>query len=359
MRRWLLPLAGPLVLAACGGDDTAGGPDAAPDPCIAAGTCPPGQWIDVTPATMAVPEFGPGPVVVDPLRPSDLYVGGGGDGLWRSTDYGNTWTKINADIGYVPMGLVLAVAPSTPATVLIATGGALLRSTDGGVTFTRLPNDLPAELYSLALDPDDPRHLLSGLHEADGVVESTDGGATWRAVTGAGFPTGGKSWYPFFLDGGGWLAIAQDGGSVTVTRDGGAHWTVPTGIDGLEHAHGNAQIVTDGDTVFVPGVGGPGQGVYRSDDDGASFTRVLDGAYSVAWATPDHVYAMWGWACADCDLGAGFHVATRPAATDWTAPTLPPALVIGANHVAVTSDGTHRVFVGTAWSTGLWRYVEP
>ena len=40
-------------------------------------------------------------------------------------------------------------------------------------------------------------------------------------------------------------------------------------------------------------------------------------------------------------------------------PEVPPALVIGANHIAVTSDGTHDVFVGTMWPAGVWRYVEP
>ena len=39
--------------------------------------------------------------------------------------------------------------------------------------------------------------------------------------------------------------------------------------------------------------------------------------------------------------------------------TLPSALVWGPNSVAVTSDGTHSIFVGSMWATGLWRYVEP
>ncbi|MCE9579154.1 MAG: hypothetical protein K8W52_38885 [Deltaproteobacteria bacterium] len=336
-----------------------------PDPCIAAGTCPAGTWINVTPIEMTVPEFGPGPVVADPRHPTDLYTAGGGAGVWRSTDYGNTWTQINQDIGYVPMGMVLAVAGTEPATVLIAGNKVLHRSTDGGQTFTDLPNDLPAELYSLAIDPADDQHLVSGLHEADGVVESTDGGATWTRVDGATFPPGGKSWYPFFLDTGdpattrtSWFAIAQDGGTPVVTRDGGAHWATPPGLEGLTHAHGNAQIFQRGMRVFVPGVGGPGDGVYRSDDGGATFARVRDGVYSVAWGTATDVYAMWGWACAGCDLGARFATAPLPGDT-WTAPATPPALVIGANHVAVTTDGTHDVFVGTMWSTGLWRYVAP
>ena len=55
------------------------------------------------------------------------------------------------------------------------------------------------------------------------VVESTDGGATWKFVSGSGWPGGGKSWFPFFLDTGNgattkqtWFAIAQDGGPQNV-----------------------------------------------------------------------------------------------------------------------------------------------
>lgn len=72
-----------------------GGRDAGPrppDPCIAMGTCAPGRWVNVTPPEMDTTalDYGVGPVVVDPLRPSDLYAAGGGAGVWRSTDYGNT-----------------------------------------------------------------------------------------------------------------------------------------------------------------------------------------------------------------------------------------------------------------------------
>ncbi|MFT3695080.1 MAG: hypothetical protein QM831_18225 [Kofleriaceae bacterium] len=339
-------------LIACSND---GAPP--PDPCIAAGTCAPGVWVDVTPPEMTIPEFGPGPVVADPAHPNEMYVAGGGAGVWKSLDYGNTWTQINTDIPYVPMGLVTAVVDHT---VWIAGNKVVFKSIDGGASFAMLPNDLPAELYSLQVDPDDSTHLISGLHEADGIVESHDGGATWSMVTGTGFPTGGISWYPFFIDGSdGWLAIAQDGASVVTTSDGGATWKIPDGISGLQHAHGNAQIFQTGDTILVPGIAGPGQGVYRSDDRGGTFHQVLDGAYSIAWGTQSNAYAMWGWACADCNLGAGFSTSALPGTTSWTKPDVPVDMNIGANHIAVTSDGTHTVFVGTMWSTGIWRYIEP
>src|SRR3954468_16030385 len=61
--------------------------------------------------------FGPGTIVGDPARPSDLYVGGSSAGLWKSTDYGFTWTLINDTLPDVPRGTVIAVAGTTPATI--------------------------------------------------------------------------------------------------------------------------------------------------------------------------------------------------------------------------------------------------
>jgi hypothetical protein len=323
--------------------------------------------VNVTPAAAEPLDFGTGPVVADPSHPSDLYMAGGGDGVWKSTDYGNTWAKINQTIPYVAMGYVMAVLPGgTPPIVLVAGYKVVHKSTDGGVTFKELPFDFPDSLYSIQVDPYDAKHLISGLHEVDGIVESSDGGDTWKYAGTGGFPSGGKSWYAFFIDTGSaetthdsWFAIAQDGGSAVLTSDAGTRWTIPTGLKGFTHPHGNAQIYQNGDTLFVPGTGGPGDGLYKSTDKGHSFVRVLDGALSIAWGTEKNVYTMWGWACSKCDLGASFAVAPLPAGAAFTKPAVPAALDIGANHIVVTSDGKHNIFIGTMWASGVWRYVEP
>jgi hypothetical protein len=366
-----------LFLVACASDGA--GKPLPPDPCIAAGTCPAGMWVNVTPSDMsptvlapAMGAFGPGAIVADPTHPTDLYIGAGNDGVWKSTDYGSTWMHINTDIPGSPIGVPIAVAGTTPATVWInaATGhGEVFKSIDGGVTFVMMGGGQTADLYSIKVDPNDPMHLVSGLHEADGLVESTDGGMTWHAVGGAGWPAGGISWFPFFVDTGDagstrrtWLAIAQDGASVVKTSDGGATWTVPAGIAGLQHPHGCSQMFQTGTTIFASGLYGPdqGQGVYRSTDNGDTWMLDDQGVApeAVVWGSAKNVYAMWGWACSDCNLGTNFETSPLPGSA-WTAATAPSELAIGPNSLAVTSDGTHTVFVGVMWAMGIWRYVEP
>jgi len=330
-------------------------------------------WINVTPPNMPADVlrptanvFGPGSIAGDPARPSDIYVGGSSAGLWKSSDYGNSWTLINDTLPDVPRGTVIAVAGTTPATIWAAGYNTIFKSVDGGTTLVQTA--LTVSLYSLAVDPNDATHLISGLHEADGIVESSDGGASWQAVGGTGFPSGGVSWYPYFIDTGAaattrrtWFAIAQNGASAVMTNDGGASWTIPTGIAGLEHPHGNSQIFQSGSTLFAAGTNGPeGQGVYRSADLGATWSRVDSGQTpeAVVWGTSKNVYAMYAWACSNCDLGTQFEIAPQPGTT-WSTADVPAELVIGPNGVVVTSDGTRNIFVGLMWDQGLWRYVEP
>ena len=343
----------------------------------------PGVWEEVTSPNMdrslftGDGGFGIGSIVADPARPSDMYAGGYGS-LWKSADYGLTWAEVPSKPKppYVALGHDIAIAGTTPATLWMANDSGskhIFKSTDGGLTFKQtgtisgLGDDV--SFYSIIVDPNDSTHLITGFHEADKVGESTDGGETWRFVSGTGWPSGGKSWFPFFVDTGAasstrktWLAIPQDGGSLVLTTDGGQTWTKPKGSAGLTHAHGNAQLYQNGNTLFMAGIGGPGgDGVYRSTDLGVNWKLVAENSAGIVWGTPKNVYAMWGWACASCgasDGGPQFQTAAQPG-DKWTMGTVPSGLDWGPNSVAVTSDGTHSIFVGSMWATGLWRYVEP
>jgi hypothetical protein len=350
-----------------------------------------GTWENVT--APAMPSslftgsggFGVGNVVQDPKRPTDMFVGGYGS-IWKSTDYGLHWSEVKSNPvpPSGPLGHVLAIADDDGMTATLWNASPIgahkvYRSTDGGLTFTltgTLSGGPDASLYSIVVDPYDSKHLLSGFHETDGLAESTDAGDTWHYVGQTGWPSGGISWFPFFLDTGDatttrttWLAIAQNGGSACTTHDGGAHWTVPTGIAGLNHPHGNAGILQLGSTLFVGGthsngVTSVGDGVYKSTDLGATWTQVNDKSAGIVFGSTKYVYAMWSWACAQCTWDpTGIKVqdmmALQPGTTWTSAAPIANGLSWGPNSVATTSDGVHTIYVGSMWSSGLWRYVEP
>ena len=360
-----------------GGLETSGAPAPLPR---ALGT--PGVWEKVTSPNMdaklfANPNFGIGSIVTDPARPTDLYVGGYGS-IWKSTDYGLNWRKLDSrpNPPSLPLGHVLAVAGTTPATLWMASASGekhVYKSTDAGLTFT-LTGSIPeqpdaAELYSIVVDPQAPAHLLSGLHEQDRLVESTDGGETWHFVSGRGWPSGGNSWFVYFVDTGvaassrkTWFAIGQNKGCAVLTKDGGKTWAKPAGLDCLTHPHGSSSFYQHGQTLFVAGVDASNSGgVYRSTDLGEHWTRVAEGSGGVVWGSSKNVYAMWGWACSGCGLGEGgpqYQTAPQPGDT-WSKGTLPKELNWGPNSVATTSDGQRTIFVGSMWATGLWRFIEP
>jgi hypothetical protein len=346
-----------------------------------------GAWYNVTPSTMDLGEFGIGAVVANPSRPSDLYTGGGGrgGGIWKSTDYGSTWKQIN---GSVSGGYTIAAAATSPPTLWVSalTGnGGVYKSTNDGASF-RLTGTgieaLKADVYSIKVDPYDAKHLITGLHETDGIAESTDGGETWRVVTGPtvsgvrGWPSGGISWYIFFINTGNaattrrtWFAIAQNGGSAALTTSGGAAWTIPDGIAGLQHPHGCSQLYQTGSRLFIAGLYGKAgtQGVYSADlgaqwDVATTWSHVDDGSWpeSIVWGTPKHIYATWGWAYAGASPQAPhFEVARAPGTASWAAAKVPSGMDRGASSVVVVNDGSRNVFVGGMWGIGLWRYIEP
>ena len=74
----------------------AGSPPA--NPCIDAGTCPTGVWMDVTPKNvdlvndLSCGNYGTQTLQSDAMHPSHFYSMFNCQGIWKSTDYGTTWT---------------------------------------------------------------------------------------------------------------------------------------------------------------------------------------------------------------------------------------------------------------------------
>jgi hypothetical protein len=66
---------------------------------------------------------------------------------------------------------------------------------------------------------------------------------------------------------------------------------------------------------------------------------------------------MYSWSCFNCTIDPEFLVGSANG-DSWTPTSVPAAMLMGADHVTVTSDGTHSIFVAAMRNYGLWRYVE-
>jgi photosystem II stability/assembly factor-like uncharacterized protein len=162
-----------------------------------------------------------GAIAISPRDKNDVWVGTGepwprndvipGDGVYHSTDGGQHW----AHLGLAQTSQIARVLldPRDPQRVLVAALGdpfrdsaerGVFRSTDGGKTWTKTLYAGPAVGASdLAMDPKNPDVLYAGLWRFrrsawhltsggadDGIYKSTDGGASWKRVTGNGLPAG-------------------------------------------------------------------------------------------------------------------------------------------------------------------------
>lgn len=348
-----------------------------------------GVWTNVTPSGInldpnfagSANNYGLMDAIVDPVRPSDIYVFTCYQGVWKSTDFGVTWTLITA-AGVMTGGRAWGEAidpnpnrdPATPPTFYACQGygptPGWWKSTDGGVTWTvkaNLPSTLAQDPYDFDIDPYDSNHIIAGFHELNGVAESTDGGATWRDATG-NMDGGGMSWYVYFINTGNaattrttWLAISQatGGGAGTLrTSNSGGTWTK---VESNEHTHGNCQIYQTTGIMYMCGpYGTQGNGIYRSTDLGQTWTHVgLSSTIgSSMFGTPNHVYCTSGGAN-QAGNPPQFAVGPANGLCTWTTPTTPAAFTNGPKSAAVTFDGNHYIIVGGCWLAGIWRYVEP
>ena len=242
-----------------------------------------------------------------PGKQNVYYIGVNNGGVWKTTDFGHTWKPIFDDQPTGSIGAI-AVAPSNPKIVYVgcgeglqrpdlSTGDGLYKSTDAGQTWTHLGLRDGQQISSIIVDPRNPDRLFVavlghpyGPNEQRGIYRSMDGGKTFGKVLGKDENTGGvalcfdpvdsKTVYGVL-----WAArlgpwengVFQGPGSgLFKSTDGGDHWKpltngLPTPETGLGRI-GITVAPSDRNRLYAM-VEAPQGGVYRSDDAGETWKR--------------------------------------------------------------------------------------
>ncbi len=241
-----------------------------------------------------------------PSQPYTFYIGMVNGGVWKTTDAGRTWKPIFDDQPTGSIGWV-AVAPSDPSIIYAASGEGLPRpdlavgdgiykSTDAGQTWTHLGLRDAQQIPKLVIDPRNPNRVFVaalghpyGPNAERGIFRSTDGGRTFDKVLFKDENTGGKDvdidpsnpdivfatlWEQRQ---GPWENGAWSGtnGGIFKSTDGGANWKqlkqgLPDGIIDAELAI----APTNSKRVYATvEAGANGTALYRSDDGGDTWTR--------------------------------------------------------------------------------------
>jgi len=128
-------------------------------------------------------------IAVDPNNEGTVYAGTQGQGLWKSTDGGTSWTQVQSSSG-LTAGYINAIVidPTNSANVYVGSPGqGVFASTNGGANWSQMNNGLitnsgtaPA-IRALAIDPNNHTTLYAGT--AQGIFKTTNSAGTWTQVS--------------------------------------------------------------------------------------------------------------------------------------------------------------------------------
>jgi photosystem II stability/assembly factor-like uncharacterized protein len=263
-----------------------------------------------------------------PGDPTTFYFGAADGGVWRTTDAGITWRPLFDRGGSSSVG-ALALAPSDPRVIWIGTGqvhqrwdiadgDGVYRSTDGGATWTHLGLADTRHIGDIWVDPRNADvaivaalgHVF-GPNPERGLFRTQDGGRTWTKVLDRGPEVGGldvagdpahpdllyaSTWqvrrYPWFDY---FIPTTGAGSAIYKSTDAGRTWTA-AGTTGLPAGpKGRIELGVaakrEGRRVWAAVDAGEEGGVFRSDDGAATWTRVsadttVTGRY-MSYVVPD------------------------------------------------------------------------
>jgi photosystem II stability/assembly factor-like uncharacterized protein len=252
-----------------------------------------------------------------PSQPDVFYVGAVDGGVWKTDDSGRTWTPIFDSQPTQSIGDI-AIAPSDPDVVYVASGEGLRRpdlsvgdgiykSTDAGQTWTHLGLRDGQAIPAVRVDPRNSGRVFAavlghpyGPNAERGIFRSTDGGETWQKVLYEDENTGGCDveidpsdpsvvyaclWESRQAP---WEDENEYGGprgGLYKSTDGGDTWRKLTKGLPADTVQVNVAIAPSRPSRLYASVAttergeygsGKGLGLYRSDDSGESWIRVTD-----------------------------------------------------------------------------------
>jgi photosystem II stability/assembly factor-like uncharacterized protein len=339
-----------------------------------------------------------------PHQPNVFYMAAVNGGVWKTTDFGNTWIPIFED---QPSGSVgaLAVAPSDPNILYVGSGEGLQRpdlavgdgvykSTDAGKTWAHLGLRDAQQITAIVVDPKNPERVFVaaeghpyGPNAERGVFRSLDGGKNFEKILYKDENTGAADIVmdpgnPQILFAALWAArvapwevrsgesFVIPGSGLYKSTDGGTTWRpitkgLPTSAELARM--GIAISPSHSQRMYLTAESKKDAGIYRSDDGGESWQFVNGdhriggrgpGAMGIAVspANPDLIYVANTTTWKSTDAGktfAGFKGA--PGGDDyqriWINPENSQIIALTADQGAVIS-----VNAGATWSS--W-YNQP
>jgi photosystem II stability/assembly factor-like uncharacterized protein len=244
-----------------------------------------------------------------PSQPNVFYIGVNNGGVWKTTDFGRTWKPIFDEQPTGSIGDVV-VSPSNPNVLYVGSGEGLQRpdlsvgdgmykSTDGGKTWSNIGLKNAQQIGGLAIDPTNENRLFVaalghpyGANEERGVYRTVDGGKTWERVlykdenTGAVQvaidPNNSNIVYADMWAGrqGPWENGAWNGKESGLFKsiDGGTSWKkLTTGLPTTEQGLGRIGFCiapSNSNRLYATVDAGKFGGIYRSDDAGESWTNI-------------------------------------------------------------------------------------
>ncbi len=281
------------------------------------------KWTPVTDGQITSSSVGA--VAVSESNPDVVYIGTGescirgnimpGDGVYKSTDAGKTWTHIGfADSDAISK---IRIHPTNPDIVFVADFGrygkdsderGVFKSVDGGKTWKKvLFRNAKTGAVDIAIDRRNPSVVYAALWEAyrieyqmssggpgSGLFKSTDGGDTWTEITHApGLPSGIDGKITIGVSGGDsnrvYALVENEKGGLYRTDDAGGNWTLVNTSHSIRQRgfyfnHVIADPV-DKDTVYMLNTS-----AFRSTDGGKTLHNIGSGTHGDhhdIWIDPD------------------------------------------------------------------------